>query len=109
MAAPMQSMWVGTSLARHLQQLFTHEAPIEHMEVLNALKREMFGFAKEMYPTIQPALHTPEPKQLYINQVKPIGGCRTAQKPLYRTLQLPSANFMAFHMNKSASVMPQVK
>jgi hypothetical protein len=68
MAAPMQSMWVGTSLARHLQQLFTHEAPIEHMEVLNALKREMFGFAKDIYPTIQPALHTPEPKQLLIHQ-----------------------------------------
>lgn len=68
MAAPMQSMWIGTSLARHLQQLFTHDSPIEHMQVLNALKREMFGFAKELYPAIQPSLQTSEPKKLLIHQ-----------------------------------------
>ena len=52
MAAPMQSIWLAASLARHMQILFSNVTPVDHMEVLNQLKHEVFAQGKALYQGI---------------------------------------------------------
>ena len=68
MAAPMQSLWIGASLTRHLQQLFTHDPPVEQLQLLSELKKEMFCHAKDMYPMIPKPLTQPTSHQLIVRE-----------------------------------------
>ena len=39
MAAPFQSAWIGASIVKQLQMLFSHVVPLEPCDVLNELKQ----------------------------------------------------------------------
>ena len=58
LASPLQSVWIGSCLMKHLHHLW--DLPdIYPSEVLQGFRSRLFQIAKEMFPNVQAALATP--------------------------------------------------
>lgn len=68
MAAPMQSLWIASALARHVQMLFTHDMPVEPLQQLNALKHDVLRQSKQLYPDVPSTLTNDDRCSLVIQE-----------------------------------------
>ena len=68
MAAPMQSLWIASALAKHVQLLFTHDMPLEPLQKLNDLKHDLLRQSKQLYPDVQPSLCHDEKCSIVIHE-----------------------------------------
>ena len=102
MAAPMQSLWVGASLTRHLQQLFTHDPPVDQLHLLSELKKDMLCHAKDLYPMIPKQLTMPPPCRLIVHEE--IGIAWVLQHDSMATVDSFVAAYSQFHGVHSAQV-----
>eukprot|EP00435_Cladocopium_sp_Y103_P051237 s961_g15.t2 len=60
MAAPMHAIWIATSIARHIQALFTSEPLLDHAQTLNALKQDIWKQSKDVFRPEIPRNPQPE-------------------------------------------------
>lgn len=65
MAAPMQSVWIGASIVRHMQLLFTTDAPLEPNQALHELKLIVHAQSKQFFGDIPKPLDLPSDLDLH--------------------------------------------
>ena len=74
MAAPVQTVWIGASLVKHLRVLFSHVAPMEPGDALHDLKQLVFSQSETFFTDIPRSMpDSSMPKQHTLRVVMPCG------------------------------------
>ena len=69
MAAPMQSVWVGASIVRHMQKTFTTDNLLDPMQALNDLKQLVFAQGKTFFTAVPKSLSEPSAPAFHVLEV----------------------------------------
>eukprot|EP00435_Cladocopium_sp_Y103_P060183 s1324_g22.t1 len=52
LASPLQSAWIGTCFRRHIGKILGHEQLVNPLDVLHAMKTELFAQSKMLFPPL---------------------------------------------------------
>lgn len=69
LATPMQSVWIGASIVRHLQKTFTEGELLDPLQALHDMKQMVFAQGKSFFTTVPKALPDPSPKHAQVIEV----------------------------------------
>ena len=69
MAAPMQSVWVGASIIRHLQKTFTTEDLLDPLHALNDLKQIVVEQSKTFFTVVPMPVSAPPAPESHVLEV----------------------------------------